>query len=92
MEQENNYIEVPVEDFASHIVKGDYNQYLLQLKSQSDLESKKIKIMMGGLLSLPLNEAIDVSSYIPTDATSRVVISGMTPEIRDIMDLSKRIK
>lgn len=92
----NKYIEIKIEDVLNHIQQKNIDRYLMDLKSQSDRENKKIKLAVGGLATMPLNQAIDASTLISgqtqSDIVSRLIITGMTPDIRDIIDLSVRKK
>jgi len=96
MKTDNKYIEIKIEDVLNQIQQKNISAYLMKLKSQSDKENKKIKLAVGGLASMPLNQAIDASTLISgqtrNDIISRLIITGMTPEIRDIIDLSVRKK
>lgn len=92
----NKYIEIKIEDVLNHIQQKNIDRYLMDLKSQSDRENKKIKLAVGGLATMPLNQAIDASTLISgqtqSDIVSRLIITGMTPDIRDIIDLGVRKK
>ena len=92
----DKYIEIKIEDVFNQIQQKNIDRYLLDLKSQSDSENKKIKLAVGGLATMPLNQAIDASTLISgqtqSDIVSRFIITGMTPDIRDIIDLSVRKK